>query len=106
MAKAGGGAGSVDTGGKVGECLEHQPDLGPGQICADALVRPVPAESQVWVRITGDAEGERVIEDILVVVGAGVDQSDALPGPDLHAAQLDVGQSGALERGDRCGPIG
>ena len=88
----------------VGEGAEDQVDLQAGQVGADAVVRAVAAEGQVRVGVAGDVEAERVVEDVLVEVGARVEEADALALVDRHAADLDVVEGGALEDGDRRGP--
>src|SRR5688572_24594615 len=53
----------VDVRSVVGEGLEDQVDLEPGQVGADAVVRTVSAERLVGVVLAGDVEAERVVED-------------------------------------------
>ena len=55
----------------LGERAEQQAQLEPGQVGADAEVGALP-EGQVRVRVAPDVEGERVVEHVLVAVGARV----------------------------------
>src|SRR4249920_1456726 len=74
----------------IGDRVEHDVDFHPGEIRTDAVVRPHATETQVRVRVTGDVEFERTIEDILVVVRGAVEQADPLPFLDLHTTDLGV----------------
>ena len=88
----------------LGQGLEDQLDLLAGQVGADAVVRAVPAEGDVRVRRAGDVEGVGLVEDVVVVVGAAVEQPDPLALLHRHAAHLDVVERGPLEDVDRGRP--
>src|SRR5918992_3859453 len=67
-----------DPGRPIGQGVEDQLDLEPGEVGADAVVRAVPTERLVRVGVTQHVERERVLEDVVVEVGAGVEQADAV----------------------------
>src|SRR6202022_3131168 len=56
------------------------------------------------VGFTLDAEGEGRGEDVLVVVGRTVEQSDSLAMPNPHAPDLRIAARSALEGADRACP--
>src|SRR5689334_11328588 len=58
-----------DGGHVVGDGVEDEVDLEPGQVGADAVVRPATAEPQVRVRVAHDVEALGLGEDLVVEVG-------------------------------------
>src|SRR4051794_22442667 len=81
------------------EAGEQEPvdrlQLHPGQLRAEAEML-AETERQMRVRVAVDAEGERVLEHVLVAVGRGEVERDLVAGRDRHAADL------AVLRGDAC----
>ncbi len=71
-------AGLADVGHAVGDRVEDQLDLQPGQVDPEAVVRTGATEAQVRVRAAQDVEPLRVVEDVLVEVGRPVEQADPL----------------------------
>src|SRR4051794_18546948 len=90
-------AGQPDVGDDVGDGVEDQVQLQPGQVGAQAEVRPAAAEAQVRVGVAEDVELLGAVEDLGVVVGRAVEDPDALARGDLHPAELGVLGGGALE---------
>ena len=63
----------------LGEGAEEQAQLEPGQVGADAEVGALP-EGEVRVRVAPDVEGERLVEHVLVAVGARVGEHHPVAG--------------------------
>ena len=63
--------------------LEHQPDLQPGQVVAEAEVRAALAERHVVVGRAGDVEAVGIGEHPLVTVAGGEPHHDLVAGLDL-----------------------
>src|SRR5580692_2905617 len=63
----------------VGDHVEHHLQLQAGEVGPDAVVRAAAAEGHVGIWRATDVEPRRVVEDLLVEVGGGEVQADALP---------------------------
>src|ERR1700723_1521102 len=88
----------------VGDLVEDQLDLHAGQVCPDAVVRTVAAETQVRVGVSADVKSKWVSEDLFVVVGGTVEQACALALADGDTTEFGVGQRCSLEAVHGRGP--
>ena len=57
------------VGQSVGDGIEHDPHLEPGQVGTDAEVRPAAAERHVRVGGPADVETSRILVDLVIEVG-------------------------------------
>src|SRR3546814_2320934 len=89
-AQAVGLAGALDVGDLVGDLVEDQLDLQPGQVRTDAVVRSVAAEPEVVVVLAVDVELVGLVEVVLVEVATRVEQADTVALLDQLAVDLDV----------------
>ena len=78
---AAGLAGELEVGHAARRLLEHDLDLEPGQVGAEAEVDAAAAEGDVVVRRAADVERVRVVEHVVVAVAGQVVDDDlvALP---------------------------
>ena len=96
-------AGQLDRHEALRPLAPEHPQIEAREVRAEAEVL-ADAEAEVRVRVAVDAEGERVLEDVLVAVGRRVEERQRVALADLLAAQLVVARRGAREVVDRRRP--
>src|SRR3954447_5562557 len=78
---------SFDAGERRQQLLEHDADLEPGEVRAEAVVQAV-TEADVCVRVAAEVEPHRVGEDRLVAIRGSLPDQDLVPRLDHDVAQL------------------
>src|SRR5690348_4743665 len=97
-------SGQLEPSYAAGQRGEHDPDLEPGQVRAQAQVRAAAAEAEVPVRGPADIERVRVLELGFVTVPGHVPEDDLVAFPDVRAAHFGVGGGGAAHEVGGAGP--
>src|SRR3954454_4339143 len=80
-------AGALDARERRQQLLEHDADLEPGEVRAEAVVQAV-SEPDVRVRVPAEFEQHRVLEDRLVAIRGSLPDQDLVPRLDHDVTQL------------------
>src|SRR5205807_548972 len=92
-------SGQLDVRKPREQLTERHRYLPPGEMRAEAEVRPRPSEADVWVRVAQHIEAFGIIEHPWVTVRHAVEQHDLVALVEVVARQLEIaGESAAHER--------
>ena len=94
----------LEPGHPAGQRGEHDAHLQPGDVRAQAQVRPAAAEGQVPVGGAADVECVWRLELGLIPVSRHIPEHHLVAGLDARAAQLGAGRRGAPHEVGRAGP--